>query len=214
MNAPAHPPAGSTNATIFVIDDDASVRRSLARLFSSLGFKVTACASGEEFLHLLTPDMQGCVITDLRMGGISGLELQEAVKLRNELLRIIFITGHGDLSTGIRAMKGGAVDFLTKPVDSRVLLDAVYRALGASAAANRQEAELAEIRERLAQLTPREFEVLRHVVAGKSNRQIADALDTMEKTVRLHRSRIMEKLAISADNELQRLAERARIAPP
>ena len=197
---------------IFVVDDDESIRRSLRRLFQVTGFRVEEFASAQDFLVRKRPDELGCLVLDMRMPGMTGLALQEALQAAGLNIPIVFLTGHGDVPTSVRAMKGGAVDFIEKPFDNQVLLDTVRRAIGLHRAARQEEAELGEIRDRLASLTPREREVLAGVVAGSLNKQIAQRLGVTERTVKAHRAQIMEKFGVASVAELARLVERVDIA--
>ena len=200
-------------ATVFVVDDESSVRKALLRLLRLAGLSAAAFASAHEFLECHDPDTPGCLVLDLAMPGLNGLELQEALAARGSLLPIIFLTGHGDLSSGVTAMKRGAVDFLTKPVDAADLIEAVRSAIEKDHVARQARAELTEIQGRFAALTPREYEVLCHVVSGKLNKQVAANLGTTEKTVKVHRARVMEKAKVGSLAELVTLAHRAGILP-
>jgi FixJ family two-component response regulator len=204
--------SGST-ATVFVVDDEPSVRRSLSHLLSSAGLKVLTFASAQAFLEGYDSKAPGCLVLDLAMPGLNGLELQEALAAKGSPLPIIFLSGHGDLPSGVRAMKRGAVDFLAKPVDAADLIEAVRAGIEKDRIARQVDAELTEIRRRLATLTPREHEVLCHVVSGKLNKQIAADLGTVEKTIKVHRARVMEKVKVGSMAELVRLAQRAGIQP-
>jgi FixJ family two-component response regulator len=197
--------------TVFVVDDEASVRRAVSRLLRAAGLTVAAFASPEEFLAQHDPHAPGCLVLDLMMPGFNGLELQKALVRKGSVLPIIFLTGQGDVPKSVQAMKGGAIDFLTKPVNDEDLLAAVRAAIEKDRVALREQAELSEIRARLATLTPREREVLERVVTGKLNKQIADDLGTVEKTVKVHRARVMAKMKVQSVAELVRLAERAGI---
>jgi FixJ family two-component response regulator len=203
----------SPEATVFVVDDELSVRQSLSRLFRASGLDVTAFDTAEAFLESYDPRTPGCLVLDLAMPGLSGLELQEALATKGSLLPIIFLTGQGDLPSGVKAMKRGAVDFLSKPVDGADLIEAVRSGIEKDRIARRSDAELTEIKRRLASLTPREYEVLRHVVSGKLNKQIAADLGTVEKTVKVHRARVMEKVKAASLAELVRMTQRAGIQP-
>ena len=203
----------SPEATVFVVDDELSVRQSLSRLLRATGLNVTTFDTAQAFLESYDPRTPGCLVLDLTMPGLSGLELQEALAARGSLLPIIFLTGHGDLPSGVKAMKRGAVDFLGKPVDGAELIEAVRSGIEKDRIARRADAELTEIRRRLATLTPREYEVLCHVVSGKLNKQIAADLGTVEKTIKVHRSRVMEKVKAASLAELVRIAQRAGIQP-
>ncbi len=201
-------------ATVFVVDDDPSVRGSLGRLFQSVGLAVEAFASGREFLERGPAEGPACLVLDVRMPELSGLDLQEELSRSGVAIPVVFITGHGSVSASVRAMKAGAADFLEKPVDEQQLLDAVHRALERDRLGKREEAELLELRGRLASLTPREREVLGHVVAGRPNKQIAAELGTSEKTVKVHRARVMEKMKVASLAELARLAEKLHLSRP
>jgi len=197
--------------TVFVVDDYAPGRRSISRLLRAAGFAVTAFASAEEFLTRYDPQTSGCLVLDLAMPAVSGLELQGILADRGSLLPIIFLTAYGDIPKSVQAMKGGASDFLTKPVNDEDLLVAVRAAIEKHRALRREQAELSEIRARLATLTPREREVLEYVVAGKLNKQIAGELGTVEQTVKIHRAHVMQKMRVQSVAELVRMTERCGI---
>jgi FixJ family two-component response regulator len=199
------------SSTVFVVDDYAPVRRSISRLLRAAGFAVVAFASAEEFLAQYDPGVWGCLVLDVAMQNLNGFELQSILANTGSLLPIIFLTGEGDIPKTVQAMKGGASDFLTKPVDDEELLAAVRVAIEKHRALRRKQADLSEIRERLATLTPREREVLDYVVAGKLNKQIAGDLGTVEQTVKVHRARVMQKMRVRSVAELVRLTERCRI---
>jgi FixJ family two-component response regulator len=200
------------NSTIFLIDDDASVRRALMRLIKSAGYGVEAFASAREFLDARhEAGSPACIVLDVRMPGLTGLDLQRELQAVNANLPIIFITGHGDIPMSVTAMKAGAVDFLPKPIKDADLLGAIEQALARAMRQDAQRAELKEIRDRIATLTPREHEVLQHVVSGQLNKQIAFDLGTVEKTIKVHRARVMEKMGVESLAELVRIAERASI---
>ena len=203
-----------SSSTVFLIDDDASVRKALARLIKSAGYRVLTFASASEFLDdNVACDGPACLVLDMRMPGLTGLDLQVELQKRDAIFPIIFITGHGDIPTSVKAMKAGAVDFLPKPVDDKVLLEAIKQAL---ARAVRERAELAErqnIQKRLYTLTPREREVLEHVISGQLNKQIAFDLGTVERTIKVHRARVMDKMQVESVAELVRMAEKIGIAP-
>ena len=187
---------------VHVVDDDASLRTALSRLLTLVGYEVQTFASATEFLARHGPQNRGCVVADLRMPGMSGLELQAALARGGNPLPVIFLTGHGDIPTSVHAMKGGAEDFLTKPVQKEKLLPAVERALAKDAAATRQNAHLRELRRHFELLTPREREVLHQIAAGKLNKEIADALGAAESTIKAHRASIMAKLHVQSPVEL------------
>jgi FixJ family two-component response regulator len=197
--------------TVFVVDDYAPGRRSISRLLRAAGFAVTAFASAKEFLAQYDPETPGCLVLDLAMPAVSGLELQGILADRGSLLPIIFLTAHGDIPKSVQAMKRGATDFLTKPVNDEDLLAAVRAAIEKHRALRREQAELSEIRARLATLTPREREVLEYVVAGKLNKQIAGVLGTVEQTVKIHRAHVMQKMRVQSVAELVRLTQRCGI---
>jgi FixJ family two-component response regulator len=200
-------------ATVFLVDDDPAVLKGLARLLRSASCEVAVFSSAQEFIagdHLSQP---GCLILDVEMPGLTGVELQQALAGRHSALPIIFLTGHGDIDMGVRAMKLGAVDFLTKPVDADVLLEAVRDAIERSRVIVAARAAMDEIERLLATLTPREREVLPLVVSGQLNKQVAARLGTVEKTIKVHRGRMMRKLGMRTVQDLVRLAERAGIRP-
>ncbi len=194
-----------------IVDDDSAIRRSLERLFRSVALAAQTFASARVFLDRDPHDGPSCLVLDVRMPGIDGLELQQTLTRRQE--QIIFLTGHGDISMCAGAMKAGAVDFLTKPVDEEELLAAVGRALGRSVEVRKTLNERNTVRARLDTLTPREFEVMQRVIAGLLNKQIADGLGTAEKTVKIHRGRVMEKLDVASVADLVRLAQIGGVAP-
>jgi FixJ family two-component response regulator len=199
---------------VFVVDDEDSIRKALWRLLRSAGFEVAAFASAAEFLRVLDADPAGCAVLDVSMPGLDGLSLQEMLAARGCELPVLFLTGHGDIPKSVRAMRGGAVDFLEKPVDEAVLLAAVRRAIERDRAGRAARLQLADARERLATLSPREREVLQGVVAGSLNKQIAGQLGISEKTVKVHRGRVMEKMGVASVAELARLADHLGIALP
>ena len=201
-----------TQATVFIVDDDASVRRGISNLLRSAGYRSRAFASCREFLDH-SGDHSNCLILDQQMPETSGLELQERLAAQEYHPPIIFLTGYGDVPTTVMALKGGAVDFLEKPVDAEVLLAAVRDALEQDCQHRAQFAEIARIKARLASLTAREFEILRYVIAGQLNKQIACTLKISEKTVKVHRGRVMEKMAVHSLAELVRLAEKSGVHP-
>ena len=196
---------------VYVVDDDPSVRFAMERLLKSMGLTVKTFASAQEFLEQATPEWAGCLIVDLRMPGMGGLDLQDQLSARQVSLPVIFLTGYGTVPASVRAMKAGAVDFLEKPVDDQTLLDAVHKALERDCGARRNQAEMQALQQRLAILTPREYEVLTFIISGRLNKQAAAELGTAEKTIKVHRARIMEKLQCASLAELVRLAEKAGI---
>jgi FixJ family two-component response regulator len=199
-------------STVFLVDDDASVRKALTRLIKSAGYQVQVFGSAREFLDTSPePESSACLVLDVRLPGLTGLDLQSELQAVNANLPIIFITGHGDIPMSVRAMKAGAVDFLSKPVKDEDLLSAIDQALARAARQSAERLALADIRSHLERLTPREREVLEHVVSGQLNKQIAFDLGTVEKTVKVHRARIMEKMGVQSLAELVRMAERVGI---
>ncbi len=201
------------NSLLFVIDDDASVRKGLTRLLRSAGYKSEIFESASDFLTRPPHSGPSCVIVDVQMPGINGMDLQETLIQRHREEQLVFITGHGDIPMCAQAMKAGAVDFLPKPFRSDKLLQCVERALLRSAKQRRRSAEQNEARQLLDLLTPREFEVMQLVITGMLNKQIAGELGTAEKTVKVHRGRVMEKLGITSVAELVHLVQRACLAP-
>jgi FixJ family two-component response regulator len=197
---------------VFLIDDDASIRRGVSRLLRSAGFKNEAFGSASDFLARDQHPGPACVIVDVRMPGINGMDLQGLLLQRRREEQLVFITGHGNISMCAHAMKAGAVDFLPKPFRDGELLDCVERALARAAEQRRRGAEKTEARRLLDLLTPREFEVMQLVVTGMLNKQIAAELGTAEKTIKVHRGRVMKKLGVVSAVELVRLVETARIA--
>jgi len=200
------------NSLVFLIDDDASVRRGVSRLLRSAGFKNEAFNSASDFLMRDQHPGPACVIVDVRMPGINGMDLQTLLIQRRREDQLVFITGHGNIPMCAQAMKAGAVDFLTKPFRTNELLECVERALTRAAEQRRRRVEKAEARRLLDLLTPREFEVMQLVVTGMLNKQIAVELGTAEKTIKVHRGRVMKKLGIVSVAELVRLVETARVA--
>jgi FixJ family two-component response regulator len=199
------------SATVFVVDDDAAVRKAISRLLRSAGIAVAVFPSPNEFLAQYNPGTPGCLVLDVAMPGFDGLQLQTALCKKGSCLPIIFLTGHGDVSKSVQAMKGGAFDFLTKPVNAKNLLPAIHAAIEKDAVARQEQAKLSEICARLDTLTPREREVLEHVVAGKLNKQIAGDLGVTEATIKMHRARVMAKMKVQSVADLVRLAEHCGI---
>ena len=197
--------------TVFLVDDDARVLKALSRLLTAHGRYVRMFGSAEEFLTEHDPEIPGCAVFDVAMPGLDGLELQRVLGVNGDQRPIIFISGQGDVPTSVNAMKAGAVDFLTKPLHDKLLLDAIARAEQADAAARKARVELGIIKAKVGTLTPREREVLSHVVAGRLNKQIAADLGTVEKTVKVHRGRMMEKLGVRTVADLVRLAEKVGV---
>ena len=196
---------------VHVVDDDAAVLRGLKRLLVASGFEVAAFESSGEFLERFEHGAAGCLVLDLAMPGLNGLELQRALAERSSILPIVFLTGRGDIPASVQAMKGGAVDFLTKPVDEELLLAAIRSALAQGRFLLQERDELAQIEQRLGKLTRREREVLERVVAGRLNKQIAAELGTVEKTIKVHRASAMRKMGARSLADLVRLAGRAGI---
>jgi FixJ family two-component response regulator len=199
---------------VFVVDDEPSVRRSLTRLLASAGFTVEAFASAREFLARAPYAGPCCLVLDVRMPGLSGLELQETLAATGRRMSIVFVTGHVDVPMSVRAMKRGAADLLTKPVDAKDLLAAIQRALAKDVADLGEEARVAEVRKRVKLLSPRETEVFALVVTGMLNKQIASALGISEKTIKVHRARVMEKMRAGSVAELVRLADLGGVILP
>jgi FixJ family two-component response regulator len=202
-----------SNGLVFAIDDDASVRKGLARLLRSAGYKSEIFESASDFLARKQHLGPACVIVDVRMPGLNGMDFQETLIQHGREEQLVFITGHGDVAMCAQAMKAGAVDFLSKPFRDTELLQCVERALMRSAEQRQRSADKNEARRRLELLTPREFEVMQLVITGMLNKQIAGELGTAEKTVKVHRGRMMQKLSVSSVAELVRLVEKACIAP-
>jgi FixJ family two-component response regulator len=198
---------------VCVVDDDQSVRRALGRLFKSAAYAAETFASAEDYLSREIFQGAICLVLDVRMPGLNGLGLQKAIETRGACEQIVFITGHGDVPTATQAMKNGAVDFLTKPFDDTELTEAVKRALARGEEQLRQRGERQEARARVDKLTPREFEVLRFVVMGLLNKQIAAELHTAEKTIKVHRGRVMQKLGVTSVPDLVRISQRAGVSP-
>ena len=191
--------------TVFVIDDDEAVRTSLRLLLKSVGLPVETFASAQEFLDQYDEDRAGCLVLDIRMPGISGLELQQHLNERNSIMPIVFITGHGDVPMAVEAMQAGAVDFIQKPFRDQDLIDRINRALDKDRDMRSELRERDEIRRRMAQLTPREREVLDLVTQGKANKVIAGDLNVSQRTVEIHRARVMEKMGAGSLAHLVRM---------
>jgi RNA polymerase sigma factor (sigma-70 family) len=195
---------------IFVVDDDPSIRSSLKFLLSSVGLQVESFESAESFLQRKPPDAPSCLVLDVRLRGLSGLDFQSELAARNIRIPIVFVTGHGDILMSVRAMKAGAIEFLTKPYRDQDLLDAVRIALERDRTRREQEKVLTDLRQRFESLTPREQEVISMVVSGMLNKQIAGELGTAENTVKVHRSRAMEKMNAQSVAELVKMIERLK----
>jgi len=200
-------------SVVFVVDDDPSIRRAIKRLVESVGLRVEGLGSAQEFLRSQRPDAPSCLVLDVRLPGMSGLDFQRELREANIHIPIIFITAHGDIPMTVRAMKAGAVEFLTKPFRDQELLDAIQQGLERDHARREQEAEVAKLRERFESLTPRERELLPWVVSGLLNKTIADAIEASEATVKVHRSQLMRKMGASSMADLVRLTEKLGIAP-
>jgi RNA polymerase sigma factor (sigma-70 family) len=200
----------NSDPVVFVVDDDPSVRSSLRFLIRTVGLQVESFDSAENFLRSKLPDRLGCLVLDVRLRGLSGLDFQRELTARQIYIPIIFITGHGDIPMSVRAMKGGAVEFLTKPFRDQDLLDAIRIALERDSARRDQEKDIRELKQRFESLTPREREVISMVVLGMLNKQIAAELGTAENTVKVHRSRAMEKMHAQSLADLVRMIEKLK----
>ena len=198
---------------VYVVDDDVEVLKGLERLLAASGFSVVVFESAAAFLGQVDHSAQGCVVVDLSMPGLNGLELQQALAAGSNELPVIFLTGQGDIASTVQAMKGGAVDFLTKPVDAHELLPAIDRAFEKDRMRRDALEAQAQVDSRFAALTPREREVLSLIVAGRLNKQAAADLGTVEKTIKFHRANIMKKVGVRSVAELVRLADRAGFKP-
>jgi len=196
--------------TVFVVDDEAPVRRALSRMLRANRFAVATFASSKEFLGQYDPDASGCLVLDIMMPG-NGLELQRVLQKKGCTLPIIFLTGYGDVSKSVQALKGGAIDFLTKPVNDQSLLRAVRAAIEKNRVTRQEQTQVSEICSRLAALTPRERQVLEHIVSGELNKQIAGHLGITQRTVKAHRARLMEKMKVDSVAKLVCLANRCGI---
>jgi FixJ family two-component response regulator len=200
-------------SVVFVVDDDKSVRDSLQRLFTSVGLTVEVFPSAQAFLSSPRPDSPGCLVLDVRLPGLSGLDLQRELARADAPLPIVFLTGHGDIPMSVRAMKAGAIEFLTKPFREQDLLDAIRQAIERDRAGRRERQELVELRRRYETLTPREREVMAGIVAGLLNKQIAAQFGTSEATVKEQRGQVMVKMQSPSLAELVRIAARLGVAP-
>ncbi len=196
----------------FVIDDDATVREAVADLLRSVGLSVNAFGSTQEFLHSKRPDAPGCIVLDVRLPGASGLEFQRTLAQAGILLPVVFISGHGDISMSVRAIKSGAIEFLTKPLREQELLDAVHAGIERDRARRQQASLVAELRERFDTLTSRERQIIALVVSGRASKQIAYELKLSEMTVKVHRSQIMRKMRAKSLIDLVRMADRLGVS--
>ena len=204
----------AVDAMIFVVDDDASMREALQRLLRSVGLPVTTFASAREFLQHRGADVPGCLVLDVRLPGLSGLDLQHELATAQIDLPIIFMTGYGDIPMTVQAMKAGAVEFLIKPFRDQDLLDAIQQALERDRVARAQRTEMAELRERFDALTPRERDVFGLVVTGLQNKQVAAALGTSAMTIKRHRAQVMHKMRVTSLAELVRIADQLGLPSP
>lgn len=209
MSAPSGTLVAGT--LVGIVDDDPSVRKGLARLVAGAGYRVEVFASAREFLARPQQEDPCCLLLDVRMPGLTGLELQEALAIAGRRMSIVFVSGHGDVVGSVKAMKGGAIDFLTKPVDARELLGAIERAVAKAFTAQQEQAGATDVQGRLKTLTAREAQVFALVVTGMLNKQVAAELGIVEKTVKVHRARVMAKMRAGSLAELVRLADRAGI---
>lgn len=197
------------DGTVLIVDDDPSMRKALVRLCQTAGLMARASASAREFLDAGVPEGPSCLVLDVRLPGLSGLDLQSELAARHIQIPIVFITGHGDIPMSVRAMKGGAIDFLTKPFDGKALIALVREALGRDERLKSSEEDRDTIRRNLQTLTPREHQVFELVIRGMLNKQIADELGASEQTIKVHRRRVMEKMQVHSVAELVQAAVKA-----
>jgi len=205
-------PTPSFPGTVHVVDDDAAFRTAVARVLNAAGYHARLYGSAPEYLEAVEGDGPACVLLDLRMPGVSGLDLQHELARRDQAHPVIFLSGHGDIPSTVRAMRDGALDFLTKPVPTATLLEAIRAALERDLERAQRRAWLGELRQRYASLTPRERQVMAGVVAGRLNKQICFGLQAAERTVKTHRARVMEKMGVRSVAELVRFAEELHAA--
>jgi FixJ family two-component response regulator len=199
---------GLDEPIVFVVDDDAAARSAIESLLQSVGLRVETFGSASEFLQRRAADGPCCLVLDVRLPGMSGIELQRSLTSARVNIPIIFITGHGDIPMSVEAMKAGALEFLTKPFRGQELLDAINTAIERNRAVRQDDARLADLRRRVEALTPREREVMQHVIAGLLNKQIAAELGTSERTIKIHRAKVMRKMGADTLPDLVRMAER------
>jgi FixJ family two-component response regulator len=203
---------GGEQPTVYVVDDDAGVRRAAKELIETVGLRVETFASAQDFLETERHDAPGCLVLDVRLPGLSGLDLQRELRNTNNPVQIIFVTGHGDIPMSVQAMKAGAVEFLTKPFRDQQLLDSIAEAINRDRLARKERREIAELRLRHESLTPREREVMEHVVKGLLNKQVGAELGMSETTVKLHRAQVMQKMRADSLADLVRMSERLQDA--
>jgi FixJ family two-component response regulator len=206
------PRLAADEPVVYVVDDDPSVRAALAGLLGSVGLNVSLFDSTQAFLESTLPDVPGCIVLDVRLPGLGGLDLQRELARMGNHLPIIFITGHGDIPMSVRAMKDGAIEFLTKPFRDQELLDAIHQGIERDRARRQEAGAVAGLRERFVSLTAREREIMAHVVTGRMNKQIAGDLNVSEITVKVHRGHVMRKMGAKSLAELVRMADRLGVS--